>query len=76
MKPEKLAILTRRIDSKKRPMDIIELMYDLLLRGEGHGVIGSRDSMNPNSWQRRFGENINESTEVNSILKLAGLKQV
>ena len=76
MKPEKLAILTRRIDSKKRPMDIIELMYDLLLRGEGHGVIGSRDSMSPNSWQRRFGENINESTEVNSILKLAGLKQV
>ena len=76
MKPEKLAILTRRIDSKKRPMDIIELMYDLLLRGEGHGVIGSRDSMSPNSWQRKFGENINESTEVNSILKLAGLKQV
>ena len=76
MKPEKLAILTRRIDSKKRPMDIIELMYDLLLRGEGHGVIGSRDSISPNSWQRRFGENINESTEVNSILKLAGLKQV
>ena len=76
MKPEKLSILTGRIERKRTPTDVIKLVIDLLLRGEGHGVIGSRNSMDPNSWQRTFGENINESTEVNSILKLAGLKQI
>jgi hypothetical protein len=31
-------------------------MYDLLLSGEGKAVVGSRSSMNPNSYRQRFSE--------------------
>jgi len=56
MRPEKVAWLTKTIDSKKTPMQVIKLMYDLLLGGEGSSVIGSRHSTDPNSYRRAFGE--------------------
>jgi hypothetical protein len=31
-------------------------MYDLLLSGEGNAVVGTRSSMNPNSYRQRFSE--------------------
>ena len=40
-------------------------MYDLLLSGEGHAVVGSKSSMNPNSYRQRFGEQYdNDSSDV------------
>jgi len=56
MKPQKVAWLAQAIDSKKTPDALIKLMYDLLLGGEGHSVIGSRFAMDPNSYRRAFGE--------------------
>lgn len=58
MKPEKISFFYNRVDSMKSPMAIIKMMYDLLLAGEGHRVIGSRNSMSPNTYRQRFGENI------------------
>ena len=37
-------------------MAVIKMMYDLMLAGEGNRVIGSRNSVNPNSYRSRFGE--------------------
>lgn len=56
MKPEKVAWFKKAIDSKRTPHDVIKLMYDLMLSGDGMGVIGSRDSMAQNSYRKKFGE--------------------
>jgi hypothetical protein len=56
MRPEKIAWLNKTIDSKRKPIDVIKLMYDLMLGGEGKHVIGSRHSMDPNSYRRAFKE--------------------
>jgi hypothetical protein len=44
------------LDRMNSPIKVIKLMYDLLLSGEGHAVVGSKSSMNPNSYRQRFGE--------------------
>lgn len=69
MKPEKVSYFKNKIEMMKSKMDIIKLMYDLLLSGEGFGVVGSRNSMSSNSYRQRFGEN--ESDEVASLKELA-----
>ena len=58
MKPEKIAFFYDRVDQLTSPLAIIKMMYDMLLAGEGHKVIGSKSSMNPNSYRARFGEDI------------------
>jgi hypothetical protein len=56
MKPEKVEWFKNALDRMNSPIKVIKLMYDLLLSGEGHAVVGSRSSMNPNSYRQRFGE--------------------
>lgn len=56
MKPEKISWFYNHIDTLKNPMAVVKMMYDLLLAGEGHKVIGSRNSMGANSYRQRFGE--------------------
>ena len=56
MKPEKVAWFKSALERMDSPIKVIKLMYDLLLGGEGQSVIGSRYSMNPNSYRSRFGE--------------------
>ena len=56
MKPEKIDYFYNRINSLFSPMQVIKLMYDLLLAGEGMKTIGSRYSTSANSYQRRFDE--------------------
>ncbi len=61
MKPEKILWFMGAIDRMTNRMALIKLMYDLYLAGEGHKVIGSRHSMNPNSYRQKFGDDINEA---------------
>lgn len=56
MKPEKVAWFERSIKQKTNAQAIIKLMWDLLLAGEGTGVIGSRGSMDKSSYRAKFGE--------------------
>ena len=56
MKPEKISWFYNHIDTLKNPLAVIKMMYDLMLAGEGNKVIGSRNSMSPNSYRTRFGE--------------------
>ena len=56
MKPAKVEWFKKAVYSKKSVLDIVKLMYDLLLSGEGNKVIGSRHSMDPNSYRKAFGE--------------------
>lgn len=63
MKPEKVAWFKRQIASKRSPMDVIKLMYDLMLSGDGQAVIGSRGSMSKNSYRDRFGEDDVDASE-------------
>ncbi len=58
MKPEKIAYFYDKIDDMPSRLQIIKLMYDLLLSGEGNQVIGTKWSTNPNTYRRRFGESL------------------
>ena len=57
MKPEKVEWFKGALDRMTSPAAVIKLMYDLLLSGEGHSVLGSRNSMRGNTYRQRFGEN-------------------
>ena len=70
MKPEKISYFYDRVDSLTSPMKVIKLMYDLLLAGEGHKVIGSRNSMGANAYRQRFGDSIeNDDTMMDEETK-------
>ena len=56
MKPEKISWFYNHIDTLKTPIAVIKMMYDLMLAGEGHKVIGSRNSMSSNSYRTKFSE--------------------
>lgn len=56
MKPEKVEWFKQNLEKKNDRMSIIKLMYDLLLAGEGHSVIGSKNSMKSNSYRSIFSE--------------------
>ena len=56
MKPEKVEWFKNALENMNSPLKVIKLMYDLLLSGEGHSVVGSKASMNPNTYRQRFGE--------------------
>lgn len=63
MKPEKIAYFMQAIDKMNRPMEVVKLMYDLLLSGEGHGVIGSKGSMSKSSYRRKFDDSFDNEPE-------------
>lgn len=68
MKPEKVEWFKNALETMNSPMKVIKLMYDLMLSGEGNSVIGSRNSMNPNSYRQRFGEeSVEESGEPSPV---------
>lgn len=67
MKPEKISWFYNHIDNLKRPLDVIKMMYDLLLAGEGNKVIGTRHTMANNSYRQRFGEQSVEEGIMNTI---------
>jgi hypothetical protein len=69
MKPEKVAWFDAALDRMDSPLKIIKLMYDLLLSGEGHQVIGSKRSMNPNSYRNRFGESTITNEDVEKYVE-------
>jgi hypothetical protein len=74
MKPEKISWFYNHIDTLRNPLAVIKMMYDLMLAGEGHKVIGSRNSMSSNSYRTRFGEDHEiqmASSELQSIAKNA-----
>lgn len=56
MQPNKVAWLKQRLTQLRDKQSVIKLMYDLLLSGEGNKVIGTRYSMEPNSYRRTFKE--------------------
>lgn len=56
MKPEKVEWFRNVIDQMNSPDKVIKLMYDLLLSGEGHGVVGSKGTMAKNSYRKAFDE--------------------
>jgi hypothetical protein len=69
MKPEKVAWFDAALDRMDNRMAIIKLMYDLLLSGEGHQVIGSKRSMNPNSYRSKFGESTITNEDVEKYVE-------
>jgi len=64
MKPEKVEWFKNALENMNSPLKVIKLMYDLLLSGEGHSVVGSKASMNPNTYRQRFGEDVDEALKV------------
>jgi len=74
MKPEKIAYFYDKVDGMSGRLQIIKLMYDLLLSGEGHQVLGTKWSTDPNTYRRRFGEGLGVARDENEnvILDEAG----
>jgi hypothetical protein len=69
MRPEKVEWFKNVLERMNSPLKVIKLMYDLLLSGEGHAVLGSKSSMNPNSYRQRFGEqDMSEGAESSPVL--------
>lgn len=60
MKPEKVEWFKNALANKQSKNEVIKLMYDLFLSGEGFGVLGSRSSMTPNSYRRKFKDDVND----------------
>lgn len=67
MKPEKVAWFRQALASKSNKIAVIKMMYDLMLSGEGNSVIGSKNSMNPNTYRKVF----NSATNEHSITEFA-----
>lgn len=67
MKPQKIAWFSQAIDAKRNPAALIKMMYDLLLGGEGHGVLGSRHSTDPNVYRKSFGEETIDRPELTDM---------
>lgn len=65
MKPEKVSWLKKAVINKKHPSDVVKLMYDLLLGGEGMKVIGAT-----HSYRRRFGEETNPTDMITMDIPL------
>ena len=68
MKPEKVSWFKSALERMDSPMKVIKLMYDLYLSGEGKSVLGTRHSMDPNSYRRRFGESQADENPVASAI--------
>ncbi len=64
MKPEKVEWFKNALERMQNKNSVIKLMYDLLLSGEGMGVIGSKSSMSQNSYRQRFGDGIESEQGV------------
>lgn len=73
MKPEKIDYFYNKIDTLTSPMQVIKLMYDLLLAGEGMKTIGSRYSTSSNSYQRRFNEMDQDTVEEGKVAGAVGV---
>lgn len=54
MKPAKVQWFDRVIHDKNSHAAVIKVMYDLMLSGEGLGVIGSGAGTSPNPYRRKF----------------------
>jgi hypothetical protein len=72
MKPEKINYFKEKIGMMTSKSHVIKLMYDLLLSGEGIGVIGSRNSMGSSNYRQRFGD----SMEHEAVDELARIKDL
>ena len=73
MRPEKVEWFRNALEKMNTPLKVIKLMYDLLLSGEGHSVVGSRSSMNPNSYRQRFNEQDTAEDSLAGMKRLAGI---
>ena len=73
MRPEKVEWFRNALEKMNTPLKVIKLMYDLLLSGEGHSVVGSRSSMNPNSYRQRFNEQDTAEDSLTGMKRLAGI---
>ena len=76
MRPEKVEWFRNALEKMNTPLKVIKLMYDLLLSGEGHSVVGSRSSMNPNSYRQRFNEQDTAEDSLAGMKRLAGIAPV
>lgn len=59
MHPDKVRWFKNQLMTKRSVQDIVKMMYDLLLSGEGNAVIGSRYSTAKNSYRHNFREDDN-----------------
>jgi hypothetical protein len=64
MKPEKVEWFRSALERMQNKNAVIKLMYDLLLSGEGSGVIGSRSSMGQNTYRQRFRDSVDNEQGV------------
>ena len=73
MLPQKIQYFQNAIDHMSKRTQIIKLMYDLLLSGEGLATVGTRNSMARNSYQQKYNEDEVSGSEDTSGEELTEL---
>ena len=77
MTKDKIGYFANAIQSKKNTDALVKMLYDMLLSGEGHGVIGTASSIKPSRYRQTYGEETMESNVDEGInlktLALLGL---
>jgi hypothetical protein len=66
MQKQKVNWFKQSIASKKSVMDLVKMMYDLLLSGEGKGVIGSGSDMGRSNYRKTF-DSVEEADGVGNL---------
>jgi len=66
MQPEKIAYFKDRLGELNSRMAVIKMMYDMLLSGEGLGVMGSRHSTDKNAYRNKF---VDEDQDENDSIQ-------
>lgn len=61
MSKDKIGYFTNVIQSKRNIDALIKMLYDMMLSGEGHGVIGTANSIKPSRYRQTYGEETVES---------------
>lgn len=69
LKDRKKEYFAMKIQQINSTMKLVKLMYDLILSGEGMGVVGSRGSMQKNTYRQKFEDSVDYSAVSEMVLK-------
>ena len=75
MKPEKIEWFKNVLASKVSRLQVIKLMYDLFLSGEGLGALGTKNSMGKSSYRQRFSKEDAYMESLSAKLDLVSAKK-
>ena len=75
MNPEKVEYFKNRINSKNNVVQLGKMFFDMLLSGEGLGVVGSKGSMKKSGYRQKFDDSVDHKALAQAVVKEFDRKQ-